>query len=74
MPIPIQAPLPPDFQLSDGMRIVITGIDATTGLTVAGVVVSNVSLDVDPAGATTDEPLDSFSDPGSPFYFGDEAA
>lgn len=74
MPAPRTASLPPDFELSDGMRIVLTALDASTGALVPGVTISNVSISVDPLTDTTDEPLEEFSDPGSPFYFGDVAA
>ena len=49
MAAPQQAPLPPFFEMSDGMTIRVTAIDPTTGATVAGVSVSSVSIDVDPA-------------------------
>ena len=49
MPAPQQAPLPPFFSMGDGMQIVVTAIDAATGATVSGVVVSGVSFSVDPA-------------------------
>lgn len=48
MAAPQIVPLPPFFQMSDGMKVVVTAIDATTGAVVSGVVVSNVSIDVDP--------------------------
>lgn len=48
MAAPQIVPLPPFFQMSDGMEVVVTAIDPTTGATVSGVVVSNVSIDVDP--------------------------
>ena len=48
MAAPQNAPLPPFFALSDGYKIRITAQDATTGATVAGVVISNVSIDADP--------------------------
>ena len=48
MPAPQIIPLPPNFELSDGYRIVVTAVDATTNATVSGVVVSAVSIDVDP--------------------------
>jgi hypothetical protein len=44
-------PLPPFFEMADGYQIIVTALDATTGATVSGVVVSNVSIDVDPGGA-----------------------
>lgn len=52
MPAPQIIPLPPFFEMADGMRIVVTAIDATTGATVSGVTISNVSIDVDPITAT----------------------
>jgi hypothetical protein len=39
--------LPPFFQMSDGMHVVVTAIDATTGAVVPNVIVSDVSIDVD---------------------------
>ena len=48
MPIPMDASLPPFFEMSDGMKIIVTALDAATGATVSGVVVSGVSIDVDP--------------------------
>lgn len=50
MAAPQQAPLPPFFDLGDGMLVRITAVDATTGAVVPDVIVSNVSLAVDPAG------------------------
>ena len=47
MTAPSDASLPPFFELSDGMQVRVTAVDATTGATVAGVVVSGVSLSVD---------------------------
>lgn len=47
MPAPQIVSLPPFFQMSDGMRIVVTAVDATTGNTVSNVTVANVSIDVD---------------------------
>ena len=51
MAIPLKDKLPPFFTLADGMRLVITALDATTGATVSGVTISQVSIDVDPGGA-----------------------
>ena len=48
MAAPQIVPLPPNFELSDGMQIKITAVDASTGATVSGVTVSAVSIDVDP--------------------------
>lgn len=48
MTAPSDASLPPFFDLSDGMQVKVSAVDATTGATVAGVVISNVSLSVDP--------------------------
>lgn len=53
MPVPQIIPLPPNFELSDGMQIRITAVDATTNATVSGVVVSSVSIDVDPVADST---------------------
>lgn len=36
------------------MQIKVTALDPTTGAVVSGVVVSNVSIDVDPETATTE--------------------
>jgi hypothetical protein len=47
MAAPQIVPLPPFFQMSDGMHVVVTAIDASTGALVTGVVVSDVSIDVD---------------------------
>lgn len=47
MTAPSDASLPPFFELSDGMQVRVTAVDATTGATVAGVIVSGVSLSVD---------------------------
>jgi hypothetical protein len=47
MAAPQIVPLPPFFQMGDGMRVRVTAIDATTGSLVTGVVVSGVSIDVD---------------------------
>ena len=47
MAIPLKDKLPPFFTLADGMRLVITALDATTGATVSGVTISQVSVDVD---------------------------
>ena len=46
MPAPQKVRLPPGFEMSDGMKIIVTAIDATTGATVSGVTVANVSIDV----------------------------
>ena len=48
MAAPQIIPLPPNFELSDGMQIRITAVDAATNATVAGVTVSGISIDVDP--------------------------
>lgn len=52
MPAPQKVSLPPWFELSDGMQIVVTAVDATSGATVSGVTVSNVSIDVKPLEAS----------------------
>lgn len=39
-----QAPLPPGLSLSDGWTLRVTAVDPSTGNTVSGVVVNNVSL------------------------------
>lgn len=58
MAAPINASLPPFFEMSDGMKIIITALDQATGATVSGVTVANVSIDVDPEGtSTTAEPV-----------------
>jgi hypothetical protein len=62
MPAPQIIPLPPFLEMSDGMRIVITAVDATTNATVSGVIVSGVSIDVDPSDqpappSTENEPI-----------------
>lgn len=44
----MQVSLPPFFTLTDGMQIRVTAVDATTGATVGGVVVSDIQLSVDP--------------------------
>ena len=49
MAIPLKDKLPPGFTLADGMRLVVTALDATTGATVSGVTISQVSVDVKPA-------------------------
>jgi len=48
MAAPMNVRLPPFFTLSDGMQLRVTAIDATTGATVAGVVISDIQLSVDP--------------------------
>ena len=53
MAIPLKDKLPPGFTLADGMRIVVTALDATTGATVSGVTISQVSIDVDQPTAST---------------------
>lgn len=60
MPVPQIAPLPPFFELSDGMVIRVTAVDAATNATVSGVVISGVSIDVDtvaPSAPETAQPL-----------------
>jgi hypothetical protein len=59
MAAPQIAPLPPFFELSDGMVIKITAVDAATNATISAVVISQVSIDVDPVTAdeTTTEQL-----------------
>ena len=57
MTAPSDASLPPFFDLSDGMQVKVTAVDATTGATVAGVVVSGVSLSVDPAVTASESEL-----------------
>lgn len=59
MAAPQIAPLPPFLTLGDGMRIVVTALDATTGATVGGVTVANVSIDVDTETDTEPEPAPS---------------
>ena len=71
MTAPSDASLPPFFDLSDGMQVKVSAVDATTGATVAGVVISSVSLSVDPVGA--EEPVPDTPNTG-PFAFGDIAA
>lgn len=63
MAAPQNASLAPFFSMSDGMQIVITAVDATTGATVTGVVVSNVSLSVDPD--TPSEPIPATNPTGA---------
>ena len=53
MAAPQIAPLPPFFDMSDGMVIKVTAVDAATNATVSGVVISGVSIDVDPIEAGT---------------------
>ena len=48
MAAPQIAPLPPFFELSDGMQIRVTAVDPATNNVVPAVVVSGVSIDVDP--------------------------
>ena len=48
MAAPQIAPLPPFFELSDGMQIRVTAVDPATNSTVSAVVISAVSIDVDP--------------------------
>lgn len=43
----IQAPLPPDQGLWAGCVVRVTAVDPTTGVAVAGVVVSDVSIAVE---------------------------
>lgn len=75
MPAPQIVPLPENFDMADGMRIVVTAVDASTNATVSGVTISNVSIDVDPlTDDGTSEAPEAYSDPGSPFYFGDVPA
>lgn len=59
MAAPQIARLPPFFVMSDGMRIVLTALDAASGNTVSGVNITNVTIDVDPGSsdATTDTPV-----------------
>ena len=57
MPAPQIISLPPGFVLSDGMQIKVTAVDATTGNTVSGVTVANVSIDVDPTTAAESSPV-----------------
>lgn len=55
MAAPQNVTLPLGFTLADGMQVRITALDATTGDLVTGVIVSNVSIDVDPlAGSGVD--------------------
>ena len=54
MAAPQIAPLPPFFDMSDGMVIRVTAVDAATNATVSGVVISGVSIDVDPIEAVAD--------------------
>jgi hypothetical protein len=44
MPQPLIAGLPPNCELSAGYIVRITALDPTTGLTVSGVALSNVSV------------------------------
>jgi len=48
MPAPQNVSLAPFFDLADGMVVRLTALDPTTGAVVAGVVISSVSLAVDP--------------------------
>lgn len=48
MAAPTDASLPPFLTLADGYQIVFDAVDATTGVTVAGVVISGRSFGVDP--------------------------
>ena len=48
MAAPVIASLPEFFTLASGMKIRLTALDPTTGNLVAGVVISGVSIDVDP--------------------------
>jgi hypothetical protein len=61
MAAPMNVSLPPFFELSDGMQIVVTALDATTGNLVSGVVVSGVSVDVIPSTASQPTPVDDFA-------------
>lgn len=47
MPEPLTGGLTPNLQLTSGYEVVLTALDPTTGATVTGVVVSNVSMQVD---------------------------
>lgn len=47
MAAPMDASLPPFLTLADGYQIVLDAVDATTGVTVAGVVISQRSFGVD---------------------------
>lgn len=55
MAAPVIASLPEFFTLASGMKIRLTALDPTTGNLVAGVVISGVSIDVDPATDFTQE-------------------
>jgi len=59
MPHPQENKLPFGLVLSDGMRIVVTAIDADTEATVSGVTISGVSFSVAPldASSASDVPL-----------------
>ena len=48
MAAPVIASLPEFFTLASGMKIRLTALDPTTGNLVSGVVISGVSIDVDP--------------------------
>jgi hypothetical protein len=50
---PLIVPLPPGLDLGGGTEIRVTALDPTTGNTVAGVNVSNVTLEVDEIGGAS---------------------
>ena len=47
MAAPQIAPLPQFFELTGGMQIIVTALDATTGAVVSGVAISNAYADVE---------------------------
>lgn len=53
MPAPLNASLPPFFDLTNNYTIRITAQDPTNGSTVTAVVVSNASLAVDAEGSNS---------------------
>lgn len=48
MPAPQIVPLPPGITLAAGYTLRLTAVDPQTNATVAGVVISGASIDVDP--------------------------
>lgn len=57
MPVPLNAPLPIGLELAGAYTIQLNAIDATTGNTVSGVVISQARYQTEPTGATTPEQL-----------------
>lgn len=56
---PFDVALPPDLLLAGGYKVRVTAIDPTTGNTVAGVNVSNVTLQVEDLGGVGADALQS---------------